>query len=655
MLSARAAVPLLAVITLATYANSFSGTFEGDSGPLVTLDSRVSRVDAHNLRLIFGQEYWYPLMHAGLYRPIVTLSWMFNYAVLGNGDNAAGYHAVNLALHLANVLLAWLLALRLWKAPLPAFVTAAIFAVHPVNTEAVTNIAGRADLMAALGVLSALVLHAAPRRAFTLPAIFAAALFAFFSKESAVVLPAAMLLYDVLFRRRQLRSIAPGYLAVAPALVIMAITRYWLFSRLPVRDLPFVDNPLSGADFLTARLTALQVLWRYIALLLWPRRLSWDYSYNQIPLATALGGLIALAGLVALLVTLTVLARRAPAVTFSGLFFFLALVPTSNLLFFTGSIMAERLVYLPSIGFAGSIVALISALAAHRRWRTAVLAVIVAALGARAVLRNREWTDGAKLWQSAVNACPRSFRTQIAPVYAFLRQGLKLSNIDPAIAYAEKSVSIVHALPPIRNTTIPYTTLAMLYLAKGDLLADSTPSIWYRKALDTLQQAVPIDRAYTADHALRELAASRSAARTHAEGSNLLYDRLAEAHRRLQQFPEAARDLREEARLTPLEPKVYLQMADLERAMGRAEASAIHLWQAIAVGPPAGAELELTETYRTLDPSGCAIVDSQLNRACPLVARHICAAWQDLATLLAESGWADEAARYRRQSGCPAP
>lgn len=142
---------LLLALVLLTYSNSLSGGFEGDSGPLVTQDPRVQQASRANLGLVFSQQYWYPTADSGLYRPLVTLSWMFNYVVLGNQDRAGGYHAINLALHAANVLLAWLLVLEIWKIRSAAFFTAAIFALHPVNSEAVTNVAGRADLMAALG------------------------------------------------------------------------------------------------------------------------------------------------------------------------------------------------------------------------------------------------------------------------------------------------------------------------------------------------------------------------------------------------------------------------------------------------------------------------------------------------------------------------
>src|SRR5262245_4279275 len=149
-------VLLLPGLILATYANSFDGAFLGDSGAVVLEDPRIREVNRDNLALIFRQQYWYPTADSGVYRPLVTLSFLLNYSVLGNDGRPAGYHWVNLGLHAGNVFLVWLLALTIWKQPLAAFFTAAIFAVHPVNVEAVTDIAWGADLMAGLEVLGGL-------------------------------------------------------------------------------------------------------------------------------------------------------------------------------------------------------------------------------------------------------------------------------------------------------------------------------------------------------------------------------------------------------------------------------------------------------------------------------------------------------------------
>src|SRR5205085_6415656 len=112
-----------------------------------------------------------------------------------------------------------------------------------------------------------------------------------------------------------------------------------VIASFPYVPLPFTDNPLVGAGFWTARMTAIKVLGRYFQLLLWPARLSFDYSYNAIPLFgwklsdwedwKAVFALIACGAAV---VAAFWSWRRRKLVFFSIAFFFITLSPVTNLL-----------------------------------------------------------------------------------------------------------------------------------------------------------------------------------------------------------------------------------------------------------------------------------------------------------------------------------
>src|ERR1700719_577143 len=135
----------LGVLTLLAYSNSFQGGFVLDNRGLLLNDPRLHEASAGNIRLIVDHTYWWPNGESGLYRPFTTLSYLFNYAALGDHDQPEGYHWVNLLLHLGNVLLASALALRLVRRFWPAVFIAALWAVHPASTESVSNLIGRAD------------------------------------------------------------------------------------------------------------------------------------------------------------------------------------------------------------------------------------------------------------------------------------------------------------------------------------------------------------------------------------------------------------------------------------------------------------------------------------------------------------------------------
>ncbi len=435
----RHAWRLLAIwgLVFVAYSNSFQAALVFDNAAVIGEDPRIRDVTPQNVESILTGRYWYGnsarATTAGLYRPLTTLSYLLNYAVLGNGPRPNGYHAVNLALHEINVALVYALGILILGETAPALALAAIWGLHPLLTESVTNIVGRADLLAAFGVLAGLLCHArgesakGRRRLAWLAGLAAAQAVGLFSKENAAVLPGIMLLYDLTWSERAAwRRRAPAYAAVALPLAAF----FCLRSALQIHMLiDFSENPLVSAAFWTARLTAVKVAGMFLWLFLWPARLSADYSFHAIPLfgwrasnwedAKALIALAVCLGAALLAVLLAVRRRRTEKpLLFFLVFFFVALSPTSNLIILIGSIMAERFLYLPSVGLAGCVVAAIHALgqrhllkrpgAAPVAW--AALGLVCLALAARTYARNFDWQDDRSLWSSAVEVRPGSAR-----------------------------------------------------------------------------------------------------------------------------------------------------------------------------------------------------------------------------------------------------
>src|SRR6266567_5109310 len=110
-----AAVLGLCALTLAAFSTSFVTGFALDNQVLLLGDPRIRQATAQNVTQILQHTYWWPNGEAGIYRPLTTLSYLFNYAILGNGGNPAGYHWINLWLHGVNVLLVYALAWRLFS------------------------------------------------------------------------------------------------------------------------------------------------------------------------------------------------------------------------------------------------------------------------------------------------------------------------------------------------------------------------------------------------------------------------------------------------------------------------------------------------------------------------------------------------------------
>ncbi len=412
------------------YSNSFQSGLVLDNASIIGQDPRIRQATAQNIVSILEGGYRYNNTNVGLYRPLTTFSYMVNYAVFGDGSRPAGYHWVNLALHCVNVALVYALGIAVFVESAPAFALAAIWGLHPVLTESVTNIVGRADLLAAFGVLAGLLCcvkaASAARRGGSrwLAGLVASQAIGVFSKESAVVLPGLMLLYHLTWIDRSTwRTRAYAYTALALPLTAFFYLRGQVHAHMLI---PFADNPLVNAGFWNARLTAIKVIGHFLGLFLWPARLSADYSFNAVPL---FGGqasnwedaqaLIALAVCLAAAALIAILAVRArpieKPVLFFLAFFFIALAPTSNLIILIGSIMAERFLYLPCMGLAGLVAAAIYVLgqrsalrprALRMAWAAVALACL--ALAARTYARNLDWKDDLSLWGSAVDAVPGS-------------------------------------------------------------------------------------------------------------------------------------------------------------------------------------------------------------------------------------------------------
>ena len=416
------------LLVAAAYSNSWQAGLVFDSSAVILDDPRVHQATLDNAGAILSGDYWYGKPTSGLYRPVTTFSYLLNYAVLGNGSRPAGYHWINLLLHLTNVALVYALGLLIFGESGPAWALAALWGVAPLLTESVTNIVGRADLLMAFGVLAGLLCYARSvrvsgrARVAWLTAMVGAQTVGLFSKESAAVLPVLLLLYDLTFGTRGgWRRRAPAY----AALLVPWIAFFYLRGAAQTHlQIAYLENPLIATGFWTARLTAIKVIGKLAWLFVWPVHLSADYSFNAVPLfgwRLGWGDAQALLAL-ALLLGAAILAMRCrrshPAASFFIGFFFVAIAPTANLIMLIGSIMAERFVYLGSIGLAGCAVLAVRALAkrvsrggpvfSRAIWSAAGFVCLLCA--ARTYARNRDWHDERSLWTSAIAVCPEAAR-----------------------------------------------------------------------------------------------------------------------------------------------------------------------------------------------------------------------------------------------------
>ena len=442
----RRSVLLLAAVCLLVNLPSLRPGFIHDDHKIIEQNERIR--DLSQAPRLFLSGYWTTgdVEVPGLYRPVTILSFALNHAV--SGLRPFPFRAINLLLHLLNTLLVFWIARRI--VGLSAIWAALLFAVHPAHTEALGEVVGRAELLAAAGVLGSLLLflHAResqPARALSL-CVLSLALFVagFLSKENAVVAPAVLLAADLLIVRR--RPAWGFHLGSGLVLVsALALRRAALGGFNPGGPAPFIDNPIAHLPFLEARLTAFKVLARYAGLFVWPWRMSIDYSYRAILPAGGIADAASIAGILVVVAWLSGLAfawKRAPGVAFALAWIGLAFAPVANLLFPIGTIMAERLMYLPSAGVCMAAAACVARPRGDRAGRIgpALVAggILLAALSARTMVRLSDWRDDYTIFRAALRVVPDSVRALFNYGAACETRG----EDDEAAAVYRKAVSL---------------------------------------------------------------------------------------------------------------------------------------------------------------------------------------------------------------------
>ncbi len=454
---------LVAAAALTAHAHSLSAGLVFDDREMVLENPRLDVASAGGWRDLLASDYWSGPGRDLLWRPL-TVATLAAQRLSGAGP--AGYHAANLLLHAGVSVLLLLLALRLGAPKGVALLSGLLFAVHPLGSEAVTLVVGRADLLVAGCALAALLLlHRWAWGGGGAGSLAAAALLtaaACAAKESGFALPLLAALVvgacpatadagaPPRWARWRRAGVAAGAVLL-PALGMLAL-RWAVLGRLLRDGLPSAgDNPIAHAGFWAGRAEALRLLVKGLGLFAWPRTLSVDYSYAALPVppldATALVSV--LAGLAAAGVILFALRRRPLALT-GALLFLGAHLLTANLILPIGTIFAERLLYLPMAGLCllaadlgGAVAAAARRLASGSPWPgralAAAAALALAALGLRTHAREEVFAEEVTLWEATVAAVPRSAKAR----YNYGRSLAAAGASEAALEQYRKALEVV--------------------------------------------------------------------------------------------------------------------------------------------------------------------------------------------------------------------
>jgi len=507
-------VPLgLVALCLAAYANSITNPFVYDDGPIILEDPRVQQGDWP--ALLTGN-YWPSPSSARHYRPLVKISYAVNHAI---APQAWAFRLPNIALHAATTVALFFLAMELFGSRWVALIAGVCFALHPVHTEPVNAIVGRADLIVAFGVLSAGLLlwrDSAPdaTRRLGRP-IIAAVLFAvsLLCKENAVTLLGVVVLLDW-WRWRRGEAAGRRWLfqramrAYVPLIVILIVYLGAREALVPQPDqavpaarkqvdnaiaAPSMDLEENGSALLARWATPVVTFGLAAKLLVWPAQLCCDYSYKAIETVKRISDArlgAAIVWMVVVIAAVIVSLRRRGGVALSIGLTLVTYSIVSNLPIVIGTIFAERLLYLPSAGvclciglLGGSCVEAFSQSATVRRAVGAAgLGIVTLMAGWYAHLtlqRNGDWRSDETLWAAAERVNPRSCRVLNHRAQHMLKEG----RFEEALQYAQRAMEIA---PAHWNA---WRTAGVAFRRQGKL----------DQAIDHFQQA--IDRGGAADDA----------------------------------------------------------------------------------------------------------------------------------------------------------
>jgi len=422
-----------------------------------------------NASVRFG-EFGYSLLDA---RSVLFLTFSLN--SVWTGQQVWSYHLVNLLFHILNGVLLFFIAESVFKkievdsrrCRIYAALAAAFFLVHPIQTESVTYISSRSELLSTLFYLIGFLIFVKWREDRIGLALSLIVLVPYFfgmaSKEPAVTLPATIFLYDFIFlsggtTRPMLarwRFYALYLVGVPPA--IYYILTYAVRGSIGGN---LVGN-LSSAHYL---LTQFRVIVRYIYLVLCPIGQNLDYDFRPSLSLFEPSVLVSLALLSAIVVAAFRMRKRWPMFSFSILWFFITLAPTSSFIPVLDIIYEHRL-YLPMAGlclsFPWLIDALVTGLRARSSFKLATVpcaAVVLCLLTLGTVLRNEIWRDETKLFADGVAKSPHKERPYNLLTYAYFKKGDYPAAIN----------TINTALQNIPEKRLDFMeTLGSLYLKTG--------------------------------------------------------------------------------------------------------------------------------------------------------------------------------------------
>lgn len=353
----------------------------------------------------FLTEVFEPSTVRGYYQPLAMISLMTDYAIGGRADYLMPFHRTSLILHTLNTALIIVLLYMLFRRPWIASAVGLLFGLHPMTVETIPWVGERKTLLAAFFALWCLILYVRFIRKRNWKLYLGCILMyilAVMSKPISLPLPALMLLIDFWPKKRLSKKTIIEKLPLFAIAGIFAVITYISQSRTANTQLPTIFGPERIPLILCHNIIF------YFSKIVCPINLSSHYAF---PEELGLSNPMVLAGVIGtfILISLLLISLRWTRGALTGwLFFFVAILPTMQIIGFSNVIASDKFAYLPSVGLLIALTGLCND--PRRRIRNVTIATIILALaGAEATATRRylaHWRDTEGLYEYMISVTP---------------------------------------------------------------------------------------------------------------------------------------------------------------------------------------------------------------------------------------------------------
>jgi hypothetical protein len=488
-LSGKYLALIIAAFAFLLYAQSISFGYVLDDEATLS-ENQLVQEGIKGIPTLMVTDYWHGSdvgVKTPLYRPGSIILFAIEWQLFPN--QPAVFHLVNVLLYVLTCFLLFRLLERLmvgWNLLFP-FTCTLLYAAHPIHTEVVNNIKSADELLcfllAILASLSALkyVKQSSP---WSLISIAVAFFMAVLSKETGIVFVVIIPMMLFFFTEAKPKRILTIVTLLAGMVIPYFLMRTHALQSVPPYDpTPLVNGLFAATDFISQRAMAVFILLKYEWLLLFPHPLSYNYDFAQFPIQQLTNPLVWLSIILQLaaLVWAIMKVKKKHVLSYSILFFFLAIAPVANIFLLIGSNFGERFLYIPSLGFCmlisygifkisktdyrSNISFGINSISTYSPVLLASIGLITALYTVKTFTRSRDWKDNVSLFGHDVKIADHSATAHYHWGNALLSQ-LYEEEQDPV----KKAEYLDQAIVEYQSAIIIYPEYPDAILHLGDAL-----------------------------------------------------------------------------------------------------------------------------------------------------------------------------------------